>query len=332
MASRSAIKDKIYISQASIQPNAIHFFSRPVNGYDYGSRHYANRVNLEDNDTAGQMSYKARKRIQSAIMFLLFKAKPKTTRCHLSGKQFKFLVNFITLTLPAKQVHSDNEIKRVVMANFLAVMRKQYNLQNYVWRAEAQYNGNIHFHLVTDKYIHYTDLRRIWNNSCELLGYITAFEQKWHHRNAPTEQVKAVKHIRNVASYMAKYMAKTRSFCKIGELRLIKGKQVEVLYGSEQYRLEESGKKNGKVIGSIISGPLRKIEGKLWFLSRSLSNCKPIQIGQDEYSFADVEELVKQAQCRMYKGDYVCSYFGKFVTQAKKMKSPLVDRFNDSWQ
>ena len=26
MASRSAIKDKIYISQASIQPNAIHFF------------------------------------------------------------------------------------------------------------------------------------------------------------------------------------------------------------------------------------------------------------------------------------------------------------------
>ena len=98
MANRATIKDKIYISQASIQPNAIHFFSRPVNGYDYGSRHYANRVNLEDNDTEGQMSYKARKRIQSAIMFLLFKAKPKTTRCHLSGKQFKFLVNFLTLS------------------------------------------------------------------------------------------------------------------------------------------------------------------------------------------------------------------------------------------
>ena len=67
---------------------------------------------------------------------------------------------------------------------------------------------------------------------------------------------------------MAKYMAKTRSFCKIGELRLIKGKQVEVLYGSEQYRLEEGGKKNGKVIGSIISGPLRKIEGRLCLAGR----------------------------------------------------------------
>jgi len=331
MANRVVKSEKAYMQSVSIMPDAMHFFYRPVNGFDYSNRHIANRVNLKDNDTGGQMSIKAQKRIKTAVMMLLYKSKPKRTYCNISKKHFNFLINFITVTLPAPQRHSDNEIKGVCFNNFLQCLREEFNLTDYVWRAEAQFNGNIHFHLVTNRYIHYTDLRRIWNNSIELLGYVSDFEAKWHHRNPPTEEVRAVKHIRRISNYLAKYMSKTRSFQKIGELRVIKGEVKEVLFGSVEYRAEKGGKKAGRIIGSVISGPLRCIEGRLWFLSRSLSKCKPIQIAQDEYSFSDVEELLSKTSVKCYQSDFVCSYYGKFSTTAKRIKSPLVDKFNESW-
>lgn len=332
MASRAVKKkERLFMSCASIMPNAVHMYYRPVDGFEYGARHVANRVNLKDNETEGVMSAKARKRLETAVMMLLYKAKPKKCVDVVTGKKFSFLINFITLTLPAPQTHSDNEIKAVCVNNFLAVMRKEFNLNNYIWRAEAQLNGNIHFHFVTDTFIHYKDLRRVWNQSVELLGYVSKFEEKFHHRNPPTEEVRSVKHIRRIASYLAKYMAKSRSFVKIGEVREFKGEQFEVLFQSEQYKSEGPNRKKGKVVGSVISGPIRRIEGRLWFLSRSLSKCKPIQLSEDMFEFCEVEELLNQTETKAYQGEFVCSYYGKFVSSASSQKLAINEKFKQSW-
>lgn len=325
-------EEKLYLQCASIQPNAVHMYYRPVNGFEYGARHIANRANLEDNESEGVMSAKARKRLETAVMMLLYKAKPKRVTDTITGKQFSFLINFITLTLPASQAHSDNEIKSVCVNNFLAVMRKEFNLNNYVWRAEAQLNGNIHFHFVTDTYIHYKDLRRVWNQSVELLGYVSKFEEKFHHRNPPTEEVRSVKHIKRIANYLSKYMAKSRSFVKIGEVREYKGEQFEILFGSQEYRNEKANCKKGKVIASIISGPVRRIEGRLWFLSRSLSKCKPIQISQDMYEFSAVEELLSVTDFKSYQGEFVCSYYGKFASTASRKSLSIEKVFESAWR
>lgn len=60
-------------------------------------------------------------------------------------------VIFLTLTLPCDQEHSDNEIKRKCLNNFVMTMRRKYNIKNYLWVAEKQKNGNIHFHLCIDR-------------------------------------------------------------------------------------------------------------------------------------------------------------------------------------
>ncbi len=321
-----------YLQAVSIRPDSAHFFYQAQGEFNQSYRHKANQANLQDNDSEGVMSAKAQKRLKQAVMMLLYKTNYKKTTDSQTGKTYNFLINFITLTLPATQTHSDNEIKAVCMNNFLQVMRKEVGLENYVWRAEAQLNGNIHFHLVTDKYIHYKTLRKYWNQSIELLGYVSAFESKFHHRNPPTEEVRAVKHIRNVASYLSKYFSKQRSFVKIGEVRLIKGERVDVLFGSDKYRQEQTNRKEGRIIASIISGDIRRIKGRLWFLSRSLSKCKPIIVNQSEHTFADFEKLIHETDCKIYQSDFVCSYYGKFVSAAKKSKSPIEKVFADAWK
>lgn len=97
-----------------------------------------------------------------------------------SGKTiYKFKASFITLTLPAKQEHTDTFIKSQCINQLFIELSKHYGFKNYVWKAELQKNNNIHFHLITDSYIDYQALRRRWNRILNKLGYIDKYSNKF---------------------------------------------------------------------------------------------------------------------------------------------------------
>lgn len=93
-------------------------------------------------------------------------------------------VTFVTLTLPSKQVHHDNFLKEKCldpMTKWLQdsterTKRKGAGVDAYLWRAESQKNGNLHFHLICDRWIDHEKLRTKWNQIIERLGYVTAYK------------------------------------------------------------------------------------------------------------------------------------------------------------
>jgi hypothetical protein len=115
---------------------------------------------------------------------------------------------FATLTLPSPQLHTDQEIKRKILVPFLDTMKYNLNTNNYFWRAEAQENNNIHFHIIFDTYINKKTLQNKWNQTLEKLGYITQFEIKHGHRNPPTTHIKLVDNTKNTIKYVLKYATK----------------------------------------------------------------------------------------------------------------------------
>lgn len=76
------------------------------------------------------------------------------------------LCTFITLTLPAAQTHTDRELTTNLLNPFLSYARKYFHVRYYVWKKELQQNGNLHFHLVTDRFIKADCLRNAWNRLC----------------------------------------------------------------------------------------------------------------------------------------------------------------------
>lgn len=86
-------------------------------------------------------------------------------------------LTFVTLTLPSKQVHSD-KLLRKCQSRFIENLQKTYQVQHYIWRAETQSNGNIHFHLLIDRFVNHSDVRRLWNSQIETLGYISRYAEK----------------------------------------------------------------------------------------------------------------------------------------------------------
>lgn len=214
-------------------------------------------------------------------------------------------------------MHSDEEIKQICLKNFIDRLARSHGLQHYIWRAEAQANGNIHFHLTTDVYVHYKEVRRVWNESVELLGYVSEYERIWHHRDPNSTDIHSVKHVKKLVYYLSKYMAKNRSFPCIGELRLIKGEVREVLYGTDRYRMEEANKKEGKVIGHVLGEKVRNIEGRLWFCSRSISKLKGIKVNEETFDFCCISNLIQSNMLKEYNGEHVTMFFGDVVSCAQ---------------
>jgi hypothetical protein len=87
-------------------------------------------------------------------------------------------------------------------------MANRYNLKNYIWKAEVQKNGNIHFHILQETYVHHSDLRALWNSCQDKLGYVQEFTDRVHKENPNSTDIHALKGVRNVEAYVSKYMSK----------------------------------------------------------------------------------------------------------------------------
>lgn len=113
---------------------------------------------------------------------------------------------FITCTLSSKQIHCDKTIKREVLNHFLIYLKRNYGVCNHIWKAELQENGNIHYHILADKYIPHQELRELWNSAQNRLGYVDMFKQ---HKNPNSTDIHSLRRVKNVMAYVGKYMSKT---------------------------------------------------------------------------------------------------------------------------
>lgn len=159
----------------------------------------------------GLLNFSSIKRLKRAIDLIIAISVEKEAIDFKTGKPFKFKLNFITLTLPSPQgTRTDKQIKKECLDVWFKSAKRVFKLNNYVWRAERQKNGNLHFHLITDCYIKYDELRDSWNQRLERLNFISEFEKVHGHRHPNSTDVHSIKKVRDLAAYMVKYMCKMK--------------------------------------------------------------------------------------------------------------------------
>ena len=201
----------------------------------------AGREKLTHGGYNGTMSSKAvssvKKYVTNWVTALNAQAGNPFERLEAQAKRLRF----VTLTLPATQQHSDQELKRVFSSWFLVMLKRKYGVENYVWRAETQKTGGLHFHVMIDKPVPHKELRRIWNDCITPLGYISRYranQKAWHSNgfkvrrelfgswsaaaqrkaynegqesnwSSPnTTDIHALQNVKNVVAYVVKYVSK----------------------------------------------------------------------------------------------------------------------------
>ena len=273
----------------------------------------------------GYLSKTAVRKMSRAIEYLLYLASPKKIQERLSGKIVNFKVAFVTLTLSSKQVHTDKEIREKLLNQFLIEIKKKYKVKNYVWRAEKQKNGNIHFHILVDKFIHYSELRDTWNRIQNKLGYVEAYRRElkeWHkegfrirqeltgkwsadsqykawlnakktdYHNPNSTDIHSLKNIKNVKSYIQKYMSKEAEINSEMTKEQIEKLMVEGrLWGCNQEL-------------SSVRGAITEIDNQLSDEILKVTTDKKVHQFHDTYFdifFISIQEVIKRGLLHLYE-------------------------------
>lgn len=160
--------------------------------------------NYKDTD----ISVNSIRRMKRAINNLILISPRKYIYNPVTNKEQPFRLNFITLTLSAPQEHSDKIITSKILSPFLKEMQRKNLIGSYVWKAEKQENYNIHYHITSNKFIHYSELRDIWNRHQNNLGYIDKFKNKHGHNNPNSTDIHSTKNIKDLEAYLIKYITK----------------------------------------------------------------------------------------------------------------------------
>lgn len=231
---------------------------------------------------------KEQKRVETAIIQNIVESRKKN---------LKKTIAMITLTLPSKQILTDKEIKRMALMPFIEKMKYVCGIKLWLWVAETQKNGNIHFHIIIDEYIPFVvfDINKtvlfagtiaqcqkymqkrdkqknlrmanyaefIWNKLLNKIGQMDDFKAKYRHTNPPSTKIEWIRNQEKAGAYISKYISKN----------------------------DKTG---------------RKIDGRLWGASDQLKQLKGIEIEQD-----DVKEVLKELHENatvIFENEYVTAW------------------------
>jgi hypothetical protein len=252
----------------------------------------------------GFLSDHAKRKLFKSIDYLLITSDKKKVYSKVQKKYISFQIVFVTLTLQSTQLHSDKEITNKCFNQLLIELSKYHNVKKYVWRAEKQENGNIHYHLLINEFIEWSELRKRWNRICNKLGYVDSYQasqkeffengfrlsnnkndkrtveqqrkayiigQKSNWTSPNSTDIHDVRKVRDIKRYIGKYMAKQPKV-NIEELR--------------------------------PDAEIQIVEGRLWSCSQNLSNVSGCQLIEDWEISDELEKVAKLSNCYIYRSSY----------------------------
>ena len=188
------MRDLLFLPSFSLQPNKLSSFNsvfirdkenEQIKSVKEGNRTRASKFTKIANSNHITRSHhnftisdNAFRNLKSKINWLYYLSKSKQIKTYNGKDIFNFKIGFITLTLPSKQNTCTKDVTQSLLNPFLTEIRQRTGMENYVWRLEFQKNGNVHYHIVTDTYLDYHLVKKIWNRLLNSKGYIQPYQDK----------------------------------------------------------------------------------------------------------------------------------------------------------
>ena len=200
---RTQYKKQFFEPYIQIRYSSLLFYSLPTENFSH-KRHLLNYKTYSGKTTSGSV-----KRIKKAVDMLLQLSPPRWIMNTVSGRKEEHTLSFITLTIPGNERHIEaNEGHKLLLAPWLLKMKRKFGLKTYIWKAEFQKNGQLHYHITTPTWIPYFEIRDNWNNGLSKAKML----ENWftvHPSTMPNStDVHKVYKVENIQAYLSKYLAK----------------------------------------------------------------------------------------------------------------------------
>lgn len=157
----------------------------------------------------GQITSGSAKRLKKAVNLLIMSSVKEWIYNPCTQKHQPFQLGFLTLTISDKYCFlTAEECYDRLLKYFLQWLRRVKKCTSYIWKAELQQRGTIHYHLTVNKFIEHGDIRHKWNELQQREGLLTDYYQEHGHYQPNSIDIHSVLTVNNVAAYICKYVAK----------------------------------------------------------------------------------------------------------------------------
>lgn len=296
------------------------------------------------------LSVAAKRKLQKAIKYLIFLAHDKKVYNPIKKKSFNYKVGFITLTLSSAQIHNDRTITEQLLHQFLVEAKQKWKITRYVWKAEYQRNGNIHYHILVDRYIPYQELRNCWNRIQNKLGYVDRAIYKNSNYSYNSTDIHSLYNVNDITQYVSKYMSKSFSrqrlqisrkefnilhydYEEIAALtnQIILG--ISVYDDNDTYYYTQSLFKQRKSLKSVSKGAKEFLKTmlcnfRIWGCSYDLSNIKGYSNELESAYKEELEKMRNSQSVKVYDKDTYSIFYIKNGYLSQKEYPLLFNHFH----
>lgn len=202
-------EDRDWIPHVQIRSKSIVAYSLPHPPYTH------KRNDMQKHQTySGTVTDHAANRIKRTVDVFLQKSPERTIWNTATNQQNQFRANFITLTIPdEKEVDGKEGYKglKVFIDHFRKTKSKRAlseQLKSYIWKAELQRRGQLHYHITANSFLNLWEIRRVWNGICFRRGWMSEYISKYGNTNPNSTDVHAVYKVDDLQAYLSKYLSK----------------------------------------------------------------------------------------------------------------------------
>lgn len=176
--------------------------------YYYPDRPLTHKRKLPTDTYTGKVSASTQKRIRRTVDILLQKSPQQTVWNPITHRPNTFRLTFLTLTISAREIVPHREANRKGLQPFLDWLRRR-GVKSYIWKAELQQRGQVHYHITTNKFLRFDSVRDEWNRIQKRAGWLDGYRERTGHENPNSTDIHAVQKIQRLDLYIAKYISKT---------------------------------------------------------------------------------------------------------------------------
>lgn len=257
-------------------------------------------IRVKQKAYSGDITVGARKRMSKAITLMSQITKPKWIHNPVNNKMTLHRFSFVTLTVSNDVLLTAREGYDLLLQHFLQWLRRTKEVELYVWKAEFQKRGQLHYHLVFPDWIHYKEIRDKWNDLQKNAGLLDKYAKKYGHFNPNSTDIHETKGVNNMKQYIMKEMGKSANANRLQAIAI-----ADSLIKAGELPEDKKAQAIDEYAGDLV------LDGKVWDCSACLGAGKYYSLAMTDRHQKYIEEQTRLKEIRVKNEEFYSMVFFK---------------------
>jgi hypothetical protein len=309
-----------------VRGSSLLLYDEPARLYSFG-KSVRRQLNMRKQAKAaysGGMSQGNRKRLAKAVTIMSQAIKPVWITNPVTKRLHYHKFSFITLTVANSENFTARQGYDLLLNHFLDWMTRTVGAENpaaktYIWKAELQKRGQIHYHITTPAFIHWRLIRNKWNELQHKAGLLDDYAKEHGHFDPNGTDVHDTRSVKHADRYLLKELGKTVSAVQLEAMRELKAKLKDQEVTADEYREQLEA----------IKAEKWKTVGKVWGCSQDLAGVNYFTLEVTRAHENLIEQWIQEGRARKVSDDYFSIVYCDDVDPPDLLTPSETTRFKD---